>query len=178
MLKIFTTAWHDRLWLLCLLCLFVAVSACTFMRPEVNGRSGDGQVTKVSPSQNLQSAIDRAKPGDVIELEAGKVYQGPIKLPARSGDGFITIQSSSVAQLPEGTRVGPAQAALFAKLQSPTAGEPVIKTTPGAHHYRFIGLEISTAKPDTKAYDLVSIGDSKQTAAEVPHDIVIDRSWI
>ena len=160
------------------LSLLLAVCSCTFMRPEVNGRSEGGQVSKVSPSQNLQTAIDRARPGDVIELEAGKVYQGPIKLPARSGDGFITIQSSRAAELPEGTRIGPAQTALLAKLQSSTPGEPVIQTAPSSHHYRFVGLDISTAKADVKVYDLVRIGDTKQTTAEVPHNIVIDRSWI
>ncbi|HEX3249093.1 MAG TPA: hypothetical protein VHS05_06680 [Pyrinomonadaceae bacterium] len=114
----------------------------------------------------------------MIELEAGKVYEGPISLPPKSGDSFITIQSSRTAELPEGVRIGPAQTALLAKLQSSTAGEPVIKTAPTSHHYRFIGLDISTAKAEVAVYDLVRIGDTRQTAAEVPHDIVIDRSWI
>jgi hypothetical protein len=157
------------------LSLLLTVGACIY---RINGRSEGGQVIKVSPSQNLQAVIDRARPGDMIELEAGKVYSGPIKLPAKSGDSFITIQSSRVAELPEGARVGPAQTALLAKLQSSTPGEPLIKTTPSSHHYRFIGLDISTAKADVKVYELVSIGDARQTAAEVPHDIVIDRSWI
>ena len=160
------------------LCLGLLLTACTFVRPEANGRSEGAQVIKVSPSQNLQSVIDRARPGDVIELEAGKVYEGPIKLPAKSGDAFVTIQSSGVAQLPERKRVGPAQRDLFAKLQTATAGEPVIKTAPGSHNYRLIGLEVSTTKPDLKAYELISIGDARQTEADVPHDIVIDRSWI
>lgn len=165
MSRTFTIGWF--------ISLLLTVGACT-LGPDVNGQGG--QVVKVSPSQNLQSAIDRARPGDVIELEAGKTYQGPIKLPAKTGDSFITIQSSRASELPADKRVGPQQAALFAKLQS--NGEPVIKTTPGSHHYRFTGLEISTAKPDVKAYELISIGDSRQSAADVPHDIVIDRSWI
>ena len=106
------------------------------------------------------------------------MYEGPFKLPAKDGSSFITIQSSRAGELPEGVRVGPAQGALFAKLQSATAGEAVIKAAPGSHHYRFIGVEISTATPDVKVYDLMRIGESKQTSAEVPHDFVIDRSWI
>src|ERR1041385_536168 len=175
MSRTFTTGWHASMKFLC---LGLLLTACTFVRPEANGRSEGAQVIKVSPSQNLQSVIDRARPGDVIELEAGKVYEGPIKLPAKSGDAFITIQSSGVAQLPERKRVGPAQRDLFAKLQTATAGEPVIKTAPGRHNYRLIGLEASTTKPDLKAYELISIGDARQTEADVPHDIVIDRSWI
>jgi len=156
--------------------LLLSVGACAFSRTDVNGRSAE--VIKVSPSQNLQSVIDRARPGDVIELEAGKVYSAPIKLPAKTGDSFITIQSSRAAELPEGVRVSPAQTALLAKLQSSTPGEPVIQTTPNSHHYRLVGLDISTAKADVKVYELVTIGDARQTAADVPHDIVIDRSWI
>ena len=156
--------------------LLLSVGACAFSRTDVNGRSAE--VIKVSPTQNLQSVIDRARPGDVIELEAGKVYSAPIKLPAKTGDSFITIQSSRAAELPEGVRVSPAQTALLAKLQSSTPGEPVIQTTPNSHHYRLVGLDISTAKADVKVYELVTIGDARQTAADVPHDIVIDRSWI
>jgi hypothetical protein len=160
------------------LSLLLTVGACTFLRPEVDGRSESAQLIKVSPSQNLQSVIDRARPGDVIELEAGKVYSGPIKLPVKSGDSFITIQSSRAAELAEGVRVGPAQPAMFAKIQSSTPGEPVIRTVPGSHHYRFVGLEISTTAANLRIYDLVRIGESRQTAADVPHDLVIDRSWI
>ena len=53
----------------------------------------------------------------------------------------------------------------------------MIRTAAGAHHYRFIGVEISSATA-ALTYDLVRFGESTQTAAEVPHDIVIDRSWI
>jgi len=149
---------------------------CASCAPEIiRGESG---VIKVSPSQNLQSILDRARPGDVIELEAGKVYEGPITLPRKDGDSYITIRSSRAAELPEGLRVGPEQSALFAKLQSAEAGAPVIKTAPGSHHYRIIGLDIYTATPKTLVYDLVRIGDTRQTAADVPHDIDIDRSWI
>jgi len=156
--------------------LLLTVGACAFSRADVDGRSAE--VIKVSPSQNLQSVIDRAQPGDVIELEAGKVYSGLIKLPAKSGDGFITIQSSRAAELPEGARITLAQTALLAKLQSSTPGESVIQTTSGSHHYRFIGLDISTTNTDVKVYELVTIGGARQKAADVPHDIVIDRSWI
>ena len=153
-------------------------ASCAFMQPEIVSTQGGGSIIKVAPSHNLQTAINRARPGDIIELEAGQVYEGSLLLPAKEGSGFVTIQSSRARELPEGVRVGPAQSALFAKLQSTAAAEAVIKTAPGSHHYRFVGVEISTAKPDVKVYDLVRIGESKQTAAEVPHDIVIDRSWI
>jgi Right handed beta helix region len=144
---------------------------------QLKSRPG-GQTHTIGANGNLQRAIDRAQPGDVIVVEANATYTGPFTLPNKSGNSYITIQTSKLAELPEGARVGPAQSALLAKLQSATAGEPVLKTTAGAHHYRFVGVDISTASDDTKVYDLVQLGDSKQTSAQVPHDIVIDRSYI
>ena len=127
---------------------------------------------------SLQNAIIAAQPGDTIILQAGVTYSGVFVLPNKSGSNYITIQSSRSGELPEGVRVGPAQSALFAKLVSVHQADPVIRTAAGSHHYRFIGLEVSTPSPSTFVYDLIRIGSSQQTAAEVPHNIVIDRSYI
>src|SRR6185369_10866135 len=126
---------------------------------------------------NLQSALNAAQPGDTIVLDAGAVYAGDFMLPNKAGSSYITIQSSRVGELPDGVRVGPAQSALFARLQSGSVAGQVLRTAAGAHHYRFIGVEIST-QSTALTYDLVRFGESTQTAAEVPHDLVIDRSWI
>ena len=159
----------------------LAVVVLVFAVIQFSWRSGGQRIgeslVKVSASDDLQKALDNAKPGDTIVVDAGKVYRGPFTLPTKPGSSYITIQSSRAAELPEGVRVGPAQSALLAKLVSANV-EPVIKTTPGAHHYRFVGVEISTATEKDKIYDLVRLGESKQTSADVPHDIVIDRSWI
>src|SRR5918993_5217659 len=78
-----------------LIFLSLVLTVCASCAPEIiRGESG---VIKVSPSQNLQSIIDRAQPGDVLELEAGKVYEGPLTLPKKDGNGFITIRSSRAA---------------------------------------------------------------------------------
>src|SRR5215218_9117191 len=74
---------------------------------------------------SLQSAINAAQPGDTIIVEAGVTYAGDFVLPNKSGTDYITIQSSRVAELPDGIRVGPAESALFARLVSATGGEPV-----------------------------------------------------
>ena len=176
MLRTFTTEYFVKRHRFVLLCLGLVLIVCASCEPEIT--RGESGVIKVSPSQNLQSIIDRSRPGDVIELEAGKVYKGPLTLPNKDGDSFLTIRSSRAAELPENVRVGPSQSAMFAILQSAEPGEPAIKTAPGSHHYRIIGLDISTAGPKQVVYDLVRIGDPKQTAADIPHHFVIDRSYI
>jgi len=140
----------------------------------------NGSVLQLDRNGDLQGAIDQARPGDTIVLEAGAVYKGPISLPVKSGNDFITIQSSRIGDLPEGVRVSPSQSALFAKVQSATNGEPAVKTQPGAHHYKFLGIEFSSTDANIKIYDLVRLGDgqTQTTIDSVPHHFIIDRSYI
>src|ERR1051326_8907818 len=77
-----------------------------------------GAIIQLDKSGDLQAAINRARPGDTIILQAGAIYTGPFTLPVKNGSEYITIQSSRASELPEGVRVSPSQAALFAKLQS------------------------------------------------------------
>src|SRR3954454_1069814 len=130
---------------------------------------------------NVQSAVNTAQYGDTIILEAGAIYNVSLSLPLKSGTGEIVIQSSRLSELPDGVRVSPAQSALFAKLQSSIPAEPVVKTSAGAHHYRFQGIEFSTASATTVVYDLIRFGngrDLQTTLDQVPHHLVIDRSYI
>ncbi|HEY2961669.1 MAG TPA: hypothetical protein VGJ37_04600 [Pyrinomonadaceae bacterium] len=134
----------------------------------------------VGPRDSLQAALDAAQYGDVIVLQAGAAYKGSFLLPLKNGAGEIVVQSSRANELPEGTRVSPAQSALFAKLQTPNE-EPVLKTAAGAHHYRFVGIEFSTTTANVKVYDLIRFGESRQTQKtvdSVPHHLVIDRCYI
>src|SRR5690349_9916741 len=113
---------------------------------------------------DLQAAINAAQSGDTIIIEAGAVYSGGFVLPNKPGVGFITIQSSRASELPVGTQVSPAQASLLAALRNSTVdtAAPVIKTSPGSHHWRLIGLDIATAT-SARVYDLFQIGTSTQT---------------
>lgn len=132
---------------------------------------------------DLQSQINAANCGDVITVEAGSVHTVNLTLPVKpcTDTSYITIQSSRAGELPEGKRVTPAQAPLMAWLQSNVNAEPVIKTAPGAHHYKFIGIRASTANEGVFVYDLIRLGEGKPnqtTLAQVPHHITIDRSYI
>src|SRR6185295_11962259 len=78
---------------------------------------------------SLQAAINSAVPGDTIVLDAGATYTGPFTLPLKSGDSYITIQSSRASEITG--RVSPSQSNLLAKLRSNIVAEPVIKTAAG-----------------------------------------------
>src|SRR6185503_10965940 len=126
---------------------------------------------------DLQAAINAAVPGDTIVLEAGATYRGPYWLPKKTGDLYVTIQSSRAAEITG--RVTPAQGGLLAKLRSNVPGDPIINTLAGAHHYKLIGLDISTFAATDFIYDLVRLGDGSQTdLANVPHHFILDRVWV
>jgi hypothetical protein len=132
--------------------------------------------TIVVPSGgDFQAALNQAQPGDIIVLQAGATYIGNFLLPNKSGSSFISIQSSAPLPL---ERISPASVGLLAKIQAPNS-DSVIKTTPGSHHYSFLGVEVSTTTSALAGHTLVELGDSAQTSlADVPHHIVFDRCWI
>ncbi len=138
-----------------------------------------GATINVAAGADLQAAIDRANPGDVIVLAAGAVFAGSYHLPNKSGSAYITLRTSALDKLPPpGTRVSPASASAMAKIVGTTMGDAPLLTDPGAHHYRLIGLEIA-GTPNTYTYNVVALGSGYQTQlSQVPHDFVLDRMYI
>ncbi|MGI8788082.1 MAG: hypothetical protein ACR2HG_10015 [Pyrinomonadaceae bacterium] len=157
----------------------VALGAYFYQQHAVNSElEVSGNIITVKAGGDFQAALNRAKAGDTIVLQAGAKYVGAFVLPNKTGNEFITIQSSELAKLPEdGKRVSPQDAALMPKIMSSGKGESAVKTAPSAHHYRFVGIEFA---PDSKdyIYNLVALGSDKQTAREMPHDIEIDRCYL
>ncbi len=148
----------------------------TYTETWQNGK----RIINVNKGDSLQAAINAANYGDTIVVKAGETFTGNFTLPKKTGTGEITIQSSRISELPEGKRVNPSQSALFAKLQT-TNSEPVIATTPGAHHYRFQGIEFLTESSSKMVYDVVRFGGGRKeqkTLDSVPHHLVIDRCYI
>lgn len=138
--------------------------------------TGVGTEVPVRAGGDLQRAIDSARPGDVITLEAGATFTGPFTLPEKSGDDWITIRSDAEDRLPaQGTRVDPSQAALMPKLEASVGS--VLTALPGAHHYRFVGIEMRP-RAGVFLYDLVSLGTSETATAQLPHDLAFERCYL
>lgn len=136
---------------------------------------GNRNIIRVPAGGNLQSAIDRAKSGDIIELQAGATYR-EIVLPNKTLTDFITIQSSAIGKLAVDARVSPAQSALMAKIVTRTSGKPAVETAAGANRYRFIGIEFASETPEY-IYNLVYFGTESPRIADVPRDLEIDRCY-
>jgi len=139
-----------------------------------------GRTIAVAAGGNVQTALNAAQPGDVITLEAGATFRGPFTLPEKTGTGWITVRTAApdTGLPPSGKRVTRAHAAVMPKLVAGTGAGAVIQAAPGAHHFRFIGLEV---RPESGAfvYSLVELGSGKETSeAVLPHDIIVDRCYL
>lgn len=138
-----------------------------------------GNIINVKAGGDFQAALNRAKSGDTIVLQAGATFSGNFKLPTKAGNEFITIRSSATdAQLPPAdTRIDPKKyAAVLPKLVSPTV-EPVILAENAAHHYRFIAVEFGNTKGGMN--NIIQIGTGEEKSIEdLPHHIEFDRVYI
>jgi hypothetical protein len=130
----------------------------------------------VRAGDDLQAAINRAKPGDEIRLQPGATFTGTFVLRARpsTSDNAITIRTDTPdSRLPSATqRITPDHADLLPTITPDGAG-PAIRTEPGASHWRLMGLRIA----GKGGGDLVLLGgdESQRSYAEVPEDLVLDR---
>jgi hypothetical protein len=141
----------------------------TVQRPTIAVRAG----------ADLQAAIDQARPGDVLMLEAGATFIGNFVLPAKGGTRPITIRSSTDDRRLPGPieRISPDHAPLLAKLTSGNSG-PALRTAPGASHWRILAVEFVGSGA---AGDIIALGDgstAQRDPAEIPTDFLLDRVLI
>jgi hypothetical protein len=153
-----------------------------------------GSVINVSAGGNLQTALNNAQCGQVIQLQAGATFSGQFTVPAKNCDTnhWIWVRTSSPdSSLPaEGQRATPCYAGVaslegrpqyncsepqhvMAKVQITTQGDGPFQFAAGANFYRFIGLEVTRPAGTPGLAQLFSI----QKGATADH-IVIDRSWL
>lgn len=142
-----------------------------------------GQTIFVPAGGNFQGALNNAQPGDTITLEAGATFTGNFVLPNKAGQDWIVIRSSApdISLPPEGTRITPSYSYLLPKIVSPNTS-PAITTEAAAHHYRFIGVEITTTHSTTSStlYNLIWLEytGGQTSSSQAPTDIVFDRCYI
>ncbi len=97
----------------------------------------------VAAGTNLQTAIDRAQPGDRLLLAPGATFTGNFRLPNKgAATTYITIRSAAADTLLPlaGVRIRPADAPHLPVLQSPNTA-PALTVAAGAHHWRLQYLE-------------------------------------
>jgi hypothetical protein len=155
-----------------------------------------GRTRLVKESDNLQDALNDAKCGDTLKLQAGATFHGVYRFPQKSCDDshwIIIRTSASDDTLPsEGTRITPCYAGVsslpgrpdfhcpsprnvMTKIELDVKAESgPIFLMDGANHYRFIGLEITRGMPELHLRNLVQLKDPEATA----HHLVFDRLWV
>ncbi len=144
-----------------------------------------GKIRAVAANcSDLQHQINAAKAGDTVQIPAGATCTGNFVLSKKPvSESWIVIRTATPdSALPPGVRVNPQMADKLARILTPNS-VAAIRTEPGAHHYRLIGLEIGLIPNFTAPfnYGIVLFGDSSEaqnTMASVPADLVLDRCYV
>jgi hypothetical protein len=137
--------------------------------------------TMVPAGADLQTYINRARPGDVLFLEPGATYVGNFTLPALPEQPsaipaqYITIRSAADdSRFPTAGRVTPEHVQWMPTIRSPN-GSSALATKPGAHHWRLQWLAFEANSGG--AGNIISLGDGGETQrdrANVPHHLELD----
>jgi len=135
----------------------------------------NGQVIDVAAGGNLQQALNAVLPGGTIRLAAGATYIGAFTLPAKNGSEFITITTANAALPPAGTRIDPSYKPHLATIRS-SSTISAMTTATGASYYRFVGVAFEANQ--NGAGDVITLGASATSVAQLPHHIALDRVLI
>jgi hypothetical protein len=136
----------------------------------------------------LSTALAKSAPGDVIVLDAGVTYIGNFTLQAKANPNnkWIYVVSSQLEKLPEGKRVSPADAENMPKIVTPNAAAALV-IIPGTNHYRFAGVEITTAStagacptctPPHNPFTYFLVGVTSGIPSPEPDSLTFDRCYI
>jgi hypothetical protein len=133
----------------------------------------------IAAADDLQAALNAAKPGDVLSLQAGATFTGNFTLPAKPGSEWIIVRTSTDDSRlpPPGVRVTPENANLLAKIVTPNS-QPALTAGDGAHHFRFIGIEFAVAPGVKRANSVIVLGEGQTSLSQLPHNLIFDRTYI
>jgi hypothetical protein len=152
---------------------------------DVSWPATTGSTIVVNAGDNLQAALDRAKRGDEVVLQAGATFTGNFVLKAKPGSGWVTVRTSDLSSLPPlGQRVSSAHYGVMPKLVSPNVNA-VLATASGASGWRLVGLEMTLANgvavlPNAN-YGIVLLGDGSRAqndATLAARDLILDRVYV
>jgi hypothetical protein len=157
-------------WLVCrAVVVFLAVSCPLTAAAETR---------TVRRGANLQTVLNSAMPGDVIELEGGAEFVGNFVLPVKDGDAPIVVRSAAAGEPPDGVRLAPQSARQLARIRS-ASNVPALRTAAGAHHWELRYLEFAA---NQNGYgDIIQIGDgssAQNTLARVPHHLALIHLYV
>ena len=151
-----------------------------------------GSIITVNAGDDAQAALNTARCGDTVELQAGASFVGPFSIPAKHCDinhWIIVRTSAQDSALPaEGQRATPCYAGVASLVGRPqyvcanpqnvmtqvlmqSNGDGPFLFAKGANYYRFIGLEVT--RPDGAP----GPGRLMRGLGTADH-IVLDRSWL
>jgi len=157
-----------------------------------------GSTISVPAGGNLQAALNSARCGDTIALQAGATFTGRFTLPAKSCDinHWIIIRTSAPdSALPaEGQRATPCYAGVasltgrpqyscanpqnvMAKVQMQMTTDGPFQFAAGANYYRFTGLEVTRPAGTKGSARLIAIAGEISSKGTADH-IVFDRLWL
>ncbi len=147
---------------------FCVLSICLFLGSRV-----DAATIAVKAGGDLQAALNAAKPGDIVTLEAGATFTGNFTLPAKTGaratSRFARLPSDS-ALPPSTARITPSHAALLPKIVG-AGTAPAVRTAALASYWRLQFLEIVANATGTG--DIVQLGRSSETVpANQAHHLI------
>lgn len=152
-----------------------------------------GKVIHVRAGEDASQAVEKAACGDTVELQAGATFTQLVLTAKKCDDAhWIIIRTSAPDSKlpPEGTRLEPCYAGVtslpgrppfhckssenvLAKLQPEGKGPGgPVTISPGANHYRLIGLEVTRHTAPNIVYNLIGPQD-----APADH-LIFDRMWI
>ncbi len=161
-----------------------------YVKSDLRDSPAAGKVWTVHSVEDLYESLAKSSCGDTIQLQSGGVFSGNIVLPAKNCDDahWIILRTSAPdsALPPEHNRLTPCYGGvlslparpswncpsntnILAKIEfSGGGGSGPLLFSPGANHYRLVGLEITALG---SAYNLVEfIGPADH--------IIFDRVWM
>jgi hypothetical protein len=164
-----------------------------YAKSSLKDTPAGGKTWMVRSGQSLEQVLASASCGDILELQAGATFSGLFAVPGKKCDDshwiIIRTSSSNSSLPPEGTRLTPCYAGVsslpgrpplncastanvLAKIEfNGKGGSGPIIFSPGANHYRLIGLEITRSASPATVYNLIQFNG--------PADhLVFDRLWM